>query len=553
MRIFTAFLLLLTATFAWSASAGDAIEDDQKATLGNLNRPERLEWLQDAGFGMFIHWSVDGQLGGDISHVVADADDKTLNWYFHELPKTLNPTRYDPTHWMALAKLAGMRYAMFTTKHHNGFCWWDTATTDYNVMKTPYGRDVVKQYTDAARAAGLGVGIYYSPEDFKFLHDHGLPVTRPTPPMDASLMAKYKELIRTQTRELMTRYGTIDLLFIDGFQSKLCRAEGWRCNPNLLVTRGALATPEQHLPGQALPGAWESNITMGFQWPYRPTGEVYKSSAKLLELLVETRAKGGALLLNVGPMPNGELPIEQEGRLRDLALWHAFNGESIHDTRPWIVTNEDTIWFTRRKDTTTDDATIYAIMTNVSDWQRGQRRTITLHSAQATDRTRITFLGQNEKTLEYQPKADASTTWKQTSQGLTISAMRTLRFYTAGEYANPMVLKLEHVKAALEPPAVNTEKPISTGDGSLTLHGKLLDLGKAAEVEVGFEYQEYLGFHEVLANDTWTRTALIKKDSLGDFKLDVAGLSSGKSYRVRAVVVHPKIIMRGDFQKVSVR
>jgi alpha-L-fucosidase len=548
-----ATLIFLLSNPSRAASPGDAVETDQKADAGNRNKPERLEWLQDAGFGMFIHWSVDSQLGGDISHVVADADSKVLDWYFSELPKTFNPTRFDPDHWLTLAKLAGMRYAVFTTKHHNGFCWWDTATTDFNIMKTPYGKDVVKMYADAARRAGLGVGIYFSPEDFLFLHQNKLPVTRPAPPMAAAIQTKYNELVRTQTHELMTRYGTIDILFIDGSPKEPCHDEGWKCNPDLLVTRGALTTPEQQVPGRALPGAWESNLTMGIQWPYKPTGEVYKSSAKLLELLVETRAKGGALLLNVGPMPSGELPPEQEGRLRDMALWHAFNGEAIHFTRPWIVTNEERIWFTRSKETPPEDATLYAIMTGVGDWTRGQRRTVTIRSAKATERTRVTFLGQNEQTLEYQPKAVAATTWKQTDQGLEISAMRTLRFTTSGTYDNPMVLKLEHVQPALEPPAVDTGKATATGDGKVTLQGKLLDLGKAAEVEVGFEYQEYLGFTEVLYNEKWSRSTLAKRSTSGGFQAEVSGLTPGKSYRYRAIVVHPKITMRGEFKNVAIQ
>jgi len=543
-------LMVLISRLLFAASPGDAIITDQNA-VANRNKPERMDWLQDAGFGMFIHWSVDCQLGGDISHVVADADNKVLDWYFHELPKTLDPTQCDPTHWMDLARLAGMRYAVFTTKHHNGFCWWDTSTTDYNVMKTPYARDVVKMFTDAARRAGLAVGIYYSPDDFYFLYRHGLPVTRPAPAMDAATEASFKDLIRTQTRELMTRYGTIDLLFIDGSPKEPCRDEGWNCNPNLLVTRGALTTPEQHLPGRALPGAWEANVTMGIQWPYKPTGEVYKSSSKLLEILVETRAKGGALLLNVGPMPNGELPPEQEGRLRDMALWHAFNGECIHDTRPWIITNEENIWFTRRKETPVEDATIYAIITGVDNWERGQRRTITIRSAKVTDRTRITFLGQNEKTLEYQPSADPSTKWRQTSQGLEISAMRTLRFTTSGNYANPMVLKLEHVQPAMVPPAVDTENALTNSNGGATLKGRLVDLGKVHEVKVGFEYQEYLGFTEALYNDQWSRTPMKQLSSPGDFHAEINGLKPGKTYRYRAIVVHPKITMRGEFQQVG--
>ncbi len=476
----------------------------------------------------------------------------TKSWIgtFPSLPKTLNPAHLDPDHWMTLAKLAGMRYAVFTTKHHNGFCWWDTATTDYNVMHTPYARDVVKMYTDAARRASLAVGIYYSPEDFHFLRANNLPATRPTPQMDEAAKARYLTLVRRQTHELMTQYGKIDVLFIDGAMSEECRNEAWRCNPDLLVTRGALFTPEQHLPGRPLPGAWESCITMGTQWPYKPTGETYKSSEKLLELLVETRAKGGALLLNVGPMPNGELPIEEEARLQDIALWHAFNGECIHDTRPWIVSNEDNIWFTRRKATSPEDATIYAIITN-PNWDRGQRRAITIRSARATNQTRVTFLGQNEKTLEYQPGVDPSTTWKQTGRGLEISAMRTLRFTTSGIYNDPMVLKLEHVQAALVPPAADTVNAIASGNGNVTLAGRLIDLGDVNEVQVGFEYQEYLGFTEALYNDKWNRSRLLKKNAPGEYQIEITGLTPGKAYRFRAIVVHPRITMYGDYQQVT--
>ena len=135
--VFLVTLLIFGSSVTWAVGAGDAVEADQKADSKNLNRPERLEWLQDAGFGMFIHWSVDCQIGGDISHVVADADNQVLDWYFNELPKSLNPERCNPAHWLALAKFADMRYAVFTSKHLNGFCWWDTATTDFNVMKTP--------------------------------------------------------------------------------------------------------------------------------------------------------------------------------------------------------------------------------------------------------------------------------------------------------------------------------------------------------------------------------------------------------------------------------
>ena len=530
--------------------AADAIEAGQNADQSaHGNKPERLAWLQDAGFGMFIHWSFDGQLGGDISHVAVGASREWLDWYFHELPQSFNPKRFDADELLGLAKLAGMRYVVLTAKHHSGFCMWDSATTDFTIMHTPYARDLVADYTAAARRLGLGVGIYYSPEDFSFLDRHGLTVTRPAPPMDAATTAALAKLVGDQTRELMTKYGKVEVLFIDGEPKEPCRDAGWSVNPDLLVTRGAITTPEQHLPGRALEGAWESCVTMGTQWPWKPTDETYKSGTRLIDLLIETRAKGGSLLLNVGPKADGELPIEQEGRLREIALWHAANGEAIHRTRPWIVTNEEGTWFTKQA----DSDTVYAFLTGAGEWAMGQRREFVLHSVAATARTEASVLGQTSATLEYQPGADTACRFTQTAAGLSVSAVRTQRFHTDAKWPNPFVLKLTHVRPALKPPAVDTQKAEAGGPGGVIAHGTLLDLGDAATVQVGFEYQEYLGFTEALNNEQWTATPLTGQDHAGAFTLPITGLQAGKTYQVRAVVAHPKLTMRGDFQRITVK
>mgnify|MGYP000110389796 CR=1 FL=1 len=180
------------------------------------NKPERLEWLQDAGFGMFVHWSMDSQLGCVISHSMAGASDDYLERFIHELPKTFNPKHFDADELAVLAKLAGMQYVVLTTKHHSGFCMWDTATTDFSIMHTPYGRDIVAQYVEALRRQGLGVGFYYSPEDFYYLHTHGIMVSRKGPGSDPMEHPDYVEYIRAQVRELMTNYGPVDVVFFDG-------------------------------------------------------------------------------------------------------------------------------------------------------------------------------------------------------------------------------------------------------------------------------------------------------------------------------------------------
>ena len=134
--------------------------------LVNRNRPERVEWFRNAGFGLFIHWSVDGQLGTVISHSLVGASEDYVKRYFEELPKTFNPKKFDPSTWAVQAKLAGFKYVVFTTKHHNGFCMYDSKTTDFDVASTPFRRDITAEVVQAFRAQGIGIGFYFSPGRF---------------------------------------------------------------------------------------------------------------------------------------------------------------------------------------------------------------------------------------------------------------------------------------------------------------------------------------------------------------------------------------------------
>ena len=145
---------------------------------GSKNKPERLEWFRDLGFGLFIHWNVDSQLGSDISHSMVAADEDYLRRYIEELPRTFNPPKFTPQDWAVLAKLAGARYVVFTTKHHSGFCMWPTHTTDFNIANTPFKRDITGELLDAFAAQGLARGVYFSPDDFWWLHKNGKTLQR---------------------------------------------------------------------------------------------------------------------------------------------------------------------------------------------------------------------------------------------------------------------------------------------------------------------------------------------------------------------------------------
>ena len=546
-RTHTALLVILLVGLLVPLSA-QIKEDPDLPGLGN--KLANLEWLQDAGFGMFVHWSHDSQVGSVISHSMVGASEDYLRWFVEELPRTFNPKRWDPEELAVLAKLAGMKYVVFTSKHHSGFCWWDTKTTDFKITNTPYGKDVLYDYVRALRQHGLAVGLYYSPEDFAWLRRNGHPVRRrnldPHPDTDPA----YRAHIAAQITELFTHYGPIDVLFIDGEGELPTKETAWKLQPDCLITRGAIETPEQFIPGKPPEGPWEANLTMGTQWQYKPTNDEYKSGTRLIEVLIETRAKGGALLLNVGPKPNGELPIEQEERLREVALWHAVNGEAIHKTRPWVVPREDDIWFTRKKDANT----VYAFLTRESPWPRGERREFVLRSVKATSATRISVLGYNGKVVEYMPEADGTPRFEQTADGLKISIVRGHRLYNNHMWPNPPTVKLENVAPAFtEPPYAETGEARTPGGGRVILEGELLEMGGAAGVEVGFEYQVYAGMAAATHNTDWVTSALRKMTAAGRYEIEVRGLQPGVEYQYQAIVKHPKITMRGDLARVVVK
>jgi alpha-L-fucosidase len=513
---------------------------EAKPDPGNLNKADRVEWFRDIGFGMFIHWSVDTQLGAVPSHSMVGADPDYNKRFLEELPKTFNPHKYNPTDWAVLAKLAGMKYVVFTTKHHSGFTMWRTQTTDFGIANTPFTRDITGELVKAFREQGIAPGFYFSPDDFSWLVRNHVQLQRHVPTVEPINNPGLMSLAKSQVKELLSNYGPIDVIFFDGDAQGL-RELAWQLQPNIVVTRGAMATPEQYVPGVPLDGAWESCITMGTEWPYKPTNENYKSGGELISLLVETRAKGGNLLLNVGPKPDGELPIEQENRLREIALWMMVNGEAIYGVRPWMLTNEQDIWFTKKKDANT----LYAIVKSKDRWKYGEWRDVVLHSVKATEATKVTVLGQNDEVLEYST-AVPKTTWKQESDGLHIHAMHAQRLYTDRKWPNPIVLKVTNVEAALKPSRVTTDQARwDPATKSALCEATLDDLGDAPSVQVGCEYQDLTGLDLTERTNTWTATPTAPKSATGTFTTRISGLKQPGLYEVRAVVKHPLLTTYG--------
>lgn len=523
------------------ASAQNDLVTDDEASNFNLNKPERVEWLRNTGAGLFIHFNVDAPLGIVISHALVGASDDFVNRYYTELPEVFDPEKFNPKELATLARLAGMKYIMFTTKHHSGFCMWDTKSSDFNIMNTPYKKDLLKEYVDATRAAGLGVGFYFSPEDFWFLRKHNIPISRTDVKMDKPTRKAYDDYTRLQVEELMKNYGKIDLLFIDGDPKEIVKETSWKLQPDILITRGAIKTPEQVLPGARITDPWLSCITMGTAWQYQPTNERYKSGKQLLQLLIEARAKGGSLLLNVGPKPNGELPIEQEERLREMAAWYFVNRECMDSVRSWVVSNEGETWFTAR------GKTAYAIITDVANWKEGERRNFVFHSVNSSAKTLINVLGQNSKTIEYK-NTDVSSTFTQTPQGIEVSVVKAQRIYDDHRWPNPVVIKLENVEPAIAEAVLVETGSASRKGASVTLNGKVFDYPKFRKTGVKqarFYYRPYAGQVETLYAEPWKKTEWVNIKADGTFALNTTALGA-KACEYKAVAGQNAIEIEGE-------
>jgi len=334
-----------------------------------------LAWWQEAKFGMFIHWGPCSLASVEISWPIMEPEpqwgitqDEYVNLY-----KRFNPVKYDPTAWVELAKAAGQRYMVFTTKHHDGFCMFNSSFTDYKITNTPYQKDVVGMLADACHKQNMPLGFYYSPPDMhhpgfrdtsKLAREnwHGQPA-RPEWPL-------YLHYMELQLRELLCRYGPAVVIWFDGLDHQE-KYDGYHFvrmirenSPGTLVNNrigvpGDFETPEQRVPkripvkgvrisgtnpaeANALPSKlpnpeevkpWETCMTINNTWAYNSHDRNFKSTEHLIRTLVDVASKGGNFLLNVGPTPEGTIQPEFQERLRGIGEWLKVNGDSIYGTK----------------------------------------------------------------------------------------------------------------------------------------------------------------------------------------------------------------------------
>jgi len=335
MKIFKKFILcVLTAAFLSPLAFAAPSPDDV-----SVASPEDMQWFRDAKFGMFVHWGpvslkgteIGWSRGGERKFPKGVGTEVPAEIY-DNLYKEFNPVKFNAGEWVALAKETGMKYLVFTTKHHDGFCMFDTKLTDYKIFNSPFHRDVVKELADACHKAGLKLGFYLSPPDWRhpdyFTENH----------------ARYIEYLHGLARELCSNYGKIDILWFDGLGGK---PEDWgsyemipmirQLQPGILINNRAglpqdFDTPEQRVGRFQNDRAWESCITICQQWAWKPN-DVMKTLQQCIDILVRSVCGDGNLLLNVGPMPTGEIEPRQVERLKEIGAWTKKYGESLYGTR----------------------------------------------------------------------------------------------------------------------------------------------------------------------------------------------------------------------------
>jgi len=350
-------LIVLLCMFGHMSNAQQKIWDETKE-----EKEQRLKWWKDARFGMFIHWGLYAQAA---RHEWVKKRERIPDEEYQKYFELFNPDLFNPTEWAKKAKTAGMKYAVITTKHHEGFAMFNSDYSDYNITNTPYGKDIIKEWVDAFRAEGLGIGFYYSLIDW---HHPDYTIDR-VHPQSAQTQEEYDELnkdrdmsiyrkyLKNQVREILTNYGKVDILWLDySFPGKFGKDRNdWgsvelmkmvrQLQPEIIVNDRAdlkdywggwdFTTPEQfkvqawpEVDGEKIP--WETCQTFSGSWGYYRDEYTWKDNKQLLVLLIESVSKGGNLLLNVGPTGRGTFDHRADNALKQMGEWMKYNDRSIY-------------------------------------------------------------------------------------------------------------------------------------------------------------------------------------------------------------------------------
>lgn len=411
------------------------------AVLKNIAR-----W-QDMKFGLFMHWGTYSQWGIVESWSICPEDEGwtqrkgpySKNYFeyvkaYENLKTSFNPVKFDPQKWVNAAKEAGMKYMIFTTKHHDGFSMFDTKETDYKITssKTPFSKhpksNITKEIFTAFRNQGFAIGAYFSKPDWHS-NDYWW---RYFPPKDRNVnydpgkyperWESFKNFTYNQIKELMSGYGKVDILWLDGgwvrplstvdttvewqrgiktdqdIDMKRIAEMARSYQPGLLIVDRTVTgpyenytTPEQEVPHELLPYPWESCITMGNSWSYVPNDQ-YKSAHQIIQMLIRIVARGGNLLLNIGPGPDGDWDPVAYARLNEIGTWMKVNGVAIHGSKPLAPYESGNTYFTQTK----EEKTKYAFYLSDKD-EISLPPQLTLQNFVIPGKARVSLLGEGTK------------------------------------------------------------------------------------------------------------------------------------------------------------
>jgi len=297
---------------------------------------DHMQWWHEARYGMFIHWGIyaipaRGEWVMYQEHIPAEE--------YALLAKRFAPKKYDPDEWVALAKEAGMKYMVMTSRHHDGYSLFDSQVSDFTAPKTAAKRDLIREYVEACHRGGMRVGFYYSLLDWRY------PGYFRGPKSDRAAWNELTDYVHAQVRELCTNYGKVDVLWYDGgwpykaedWRSEELNAMVRRLQPEIIINNRAqlpedFDTPEQHIKASDPGRAWESCMTLNDSWGYNAADDNWKIPKLVLKNLLRCASSGGNFLLNVGPRPDGTIPRESIDVLQQVGDWLKRNGGSVYGT-----------------------------------------------------------------------------------------------------------------------------------------------------------------------------------------------------------------------------
>jgi alpha-L-fucosidase len=361
MRLLLTLLLIVVGVARSQEAPAKDFTQETKA-----QQEARMQWWSEARFGMFIHWGLysipAGEWKGTTDH--AEWIRATARIPLQEYDKFVgqfDPAKFNAAEWVRMAKNAGMKYIVITSKHHDGFCLFDSKYTDFDVMSTPFKRDIMKELADACHKEGIKICWYHSIMDWH--HPDYLPrreweTERPATGADFD---RYVQHLKNQLKELLTNYGEISVLWFDGEWEPTWNTKYGTdlynyvrsLRPNIIINNrvgagrsgmqgftkggefaGDFGTPEQEIPATGLPGvSWETCMTMNDHWGYNKHDDRWKSTEDLIRKLADIASKGGNFLLNVGPTSEGLLPQPSVERMKQIGEWMKVNGEAIYGTK----------------------------------------------------------------------------------------------------------------------------------------------------------------------------------------------------------------------------